>query len=218
MTTPFPKIIPHGKCECGCGQATTIARQSITSRGIVRGQPIRFVRNHHRIKPRALHELLWVEGQPCVRIPLTQGLFALIDESDYEEVNKVRWFAIRRKADSTHLFYARTNFSDGSFKGLHQFLMKPPTGLVVDHINGDGLDNRRCNLRVCTRRENGRNRSANGNKKGFKGVSFDKVKDAWIASLYLGSFATREEAADTYDAASLLVFPEFTRLNSKERK
>ena len=96
-----------------------------------------------------------------------------------------------------------------------------PKGLVCDHINGDGTNNTKENLRRCTRAENGRNAKRNiNNKSGYKGVSYNTRLDKWVAqiaidgrAIYLGSFNTPEEAARTYDEAAIEHHGEFARTN-----
>lgn len=217
MTTPFLSSIPEGFCQCGCGGATEIAKCDSPKYGYRAGSPRAFIDNHHRIKPRADLCVAIIDGISYARIPLTQGLFSLVDLDNADSVMQFRWFAIK-KPDVVKKYYARTTGISGLRKHetLHRFLMRPPKGMVVDHINGDGLDNRRINLRICTPRNNTRNRSANISKLGFKGVNAVSGKPGkFYAVLHLGVFDSRSAAAKAYDDASLLVFPEFTRLNQK---
>lgn len=101
--------------------------------------------------------------------------------------------------------------------GLGEFV----EGVIIDHINGNRLDNRRSNLRVTDRTGNRRNTSVqNNNKAGYKGVGPKKHGQPWRAritvdgkSLYLGAFDTPEEAARAYDAAALEHFGEYAWLN-----
>jgi len=102
---------------------------------------------------------------------------------------------------------------------MHREIMSPPQELVVDHINGDGLDNRKENLRVCTHAENIRNQKLNRlNTTGYKGVCVNREK--WISRikvngklLYLGRYNTPEEAAQVYDEAARKYFGKFASLN-----
>lgn len=97
--------------------------------------------------------------------------------------------------------------------------MNPPEGLVVDHINGNKLDNRRSNLRICTQSQNLNGRNTN---KGYIGVSWDKFRGKWKANIgkdyqkiFLGRFDTAEEAARVYDEKAVELFGEFARLNRR---
>lgn len=113
---------------------------------------------------------------------------------------------------------------------LHRLLMNPPDGMVVDHIDGDKLNNRRNNLRICKHSENLRNASiSSSNTSGFKGVCFDKSRNKWSANItvngkhhYLGRYDTPEEAAEEYDKAASIFYGKYARTNEmirgKERK
>lgn len=160
-----------------------------------------------------------------VRIPLHSrkynDLFALIDEEDVSSVSRYRWCL---HVDVGGHRYAVT--STRPTLRMHRLIMAATTGEDVDHINHDGLDNRRSNLRCCLRRENVRHRRGpqrNGTS-GFLGVTLDKrrvhQKRPWLAQIstsgqykYLGSFATAEEAARAHDNAARALHGEFASLN-----
>jgi len=168
-----------------------------------------------------------VEQAAAVTIPLVGGkLLALIDAEDYALVAPYRWYLQRNK----WALYAQawpSNRQGGRVHlVMHRLIVGAQPGEDVDHQNFDGLDNRRRNLRVCTRSQN----KANGHKYAtcrgripssrFKGVSFSRSTEQWQArltlrgkQLWLGYFATQEAAAHAYDAAALEYFGEFARLN-----
>jgi len=152
-------------------------------------------------------------------IPLSRGMVALVDDEDYDAVMAVgKWYADR----SCRTFYARKNFQRGgkwTFVKMHTLI----TGWdYVDHINGNGLDNRRANLRHATDALNSRNRRIRSdNTSGYKGVHLSRGK--WRAVLtrdgrvvFHGSFDSAEDAAHAYDAAAREHFGEFAFLNFPE--
>jgi hypothetical protein len=163
-----------------------------------------------------------------VRIPLHSrkypGLFALIDEEDYERVSKYRWSPYPANS-ACGGFYAATWFHvPGSPKPqtmrMHRFLLGAPPGVLVDHENHDGLDNRRCNIRLADRTQNAANARKKPSKSGFRGVGSVPRGGKWRASISvnnrivrLGTFTTREEAARAYDAAARRIHGEFAILN-----
>jgi hypothetical protein len=155
-------------------------------------------------------------GDGTCAVRLSRGLVAVIDSADAEMVGAHSWFAHR----ASGLEYALRR-ERGKFIRLHRALMNAPKGLFVDHINGDTLDNRRANLRLCTALGNAQNaRLQHNNSSGYKGVSWNKRYRYWVASiypndghLYLGSFRSAEEAARAYNTAALKYYGEFARLN-----
>lgn len=159
-------------------------------------------------------------------IPLTRGYVALVDDEDYERVSAHKWCAaVQRRADGTFRVYAVRN--DVRINGkqqkirLHRFILTAPCGMVVDHINGNTLDNRRANMRICSHAENGCNRRAQGGGKSyFKGVVWNKQRGKWEAQVwskgrrvYAGLFTCEEDAARAYDAKATRLFGEFAKTN-----
>jgi hypothetical protein len=103
---------------------------------------------------------------------------------------------------------------------LHRLIMQAPRGMVVDHVNGNRLDNRRCNLRLATTAENIRNMAIRGGTSQFKGVYYNTPRGRWRAhiccdrkKLNLGDYATEEAAARAYNKAAIELFGPFARLN-----
>jgi hypothetical protein len=152
-------------------------------------------------------------------IPLTQGRVALVDDSDYEAVLAVgKWHL----STCDGRLYAQ-NAKSKSVIRLHKFLTGWP---LVDHVNGDGLDNRRANLRRATASQNSANIDPpSHNTSGYKGVTLYKRTGRWRGHItvdgtqrHLGYFATAEEAARAYDAAALATWGEFARPNFPEER
>lgn len=146
-------------------------------------------------------------------IPLADGFYAYIDAADYEWVSKYNWRIFGGGYAARH--------EKGKMIFMHREIMKPPEGMVVDHIDGSKANNCRINLRVCTRQENQRNRAKTaGAVSRFKGVWFDKRVGKWRAtihmkgkSIFIGHFEEEEEAARAYDRKAVELFGEFARLN-----
>lgn len=142
-------------------------------------------------------------------IQLTQNKSTIVDDDCYQILSKHKW--------CFNSGYAGRN-NNGIRVLMHRVIMKPPAGMEVDHINGDKLDNRRCNLRVCFKSGNMRNRNLyKCNKTGFKGViKFQSGYRANITvngkSLYLGLFPTAKMAYSAYKKASKRHHGEFSRV------
>lgn len=156
-----------------------------------------------------------------MEIKLTQGKVALVSDEDYEYLSQWKWSAILIKGK---IWYATRREGEKRF-WMHREIMNTPKNLVVDHKNGNGLDNRRENLRNCTSFENQSNRGKNSNNTtGFKGVHFHKLSRKYIAVIkvhnknyYLGLFKSPEEAALARDAKAMEMEKDFAYLNFQER-
>ena len=153
-------------------------------------------------------------------IPLTKGYVAIVDDEDYERVAEFKWHAV---VTETGLVRPRRNSTkECQQTELHRFILEPKDGEFVDHINGDTLDNRRANLRVCNKSQNAANTPKTGKKthSKYKGVSYLNHAKKWLAYIrvnykqkHLGYFTKQEEAAKAYDIAAEENFGEFARLN-----
>ena len=157
--------------------------------------------------------------ETVLTVPLTRGYVALVDAADYPRVVAAGRWNVRPHGKTVYAQHGIV-LPDGrrSTQQMHQFI----TGAVgIDHRNGDGLDNRRANLRITTQAQNCANtRIRSNNKSGFKGVSWRADSSAWVAQIkrgekshYLGLFSDREDAARAYDAAAVEFFGEFARIN-----
>lgn len=147
----------------------------------------------------------------AVAIPLRNCFYALVDAADFDAISRHPWSV--RVAQK--LAYAWSRRDDGRPVLMHRLIMDPPDDMDVDHINGNGLDNRRSNLRVCTRSQNLGNRRIS-DQHAFKGICRETRCNRWFAvcaKKRLGNFATAEEAARAYDRAALARWGEFARTN-----
>ena len=147
----------------------------------------------------------------------TGGKFAIVDDDDYEKINKFKW-------SYKETGYAiRTEYSPLGKKkiAMHRFIMKAPKGLQCDHINGNRLDNRKENLRICTSQQNNWNRGKRKNLSSiYRGVHFHKKSNKWTAVIrkgsnvnYLGLFINETDAAIAYNKKAVVLFGEYARLN-----
>ena len=156
-------------------------------------------------------------------VPLTQGKTAVIDVSDGPLILIHKWFSARARVT---MYAHRTGWIDGRNVTIrmHRVIARALAGQHVDHINGDTLDNRRSNLRICTISENARNATKRKGVSMYKGVSLSNTGNRWVANIYdsgrlkfLGSFTSEEDAARAYDVAAKQIFGEFARPNFAEQ-
>lgn len=158
-------------------------------------------------------------------IQLTNGGVALVDDEDFESLNIYRWRRVD-KSDSALQYAVRSEgvYKQGTFRliSMHRAVIDAQSGQIVDHKNGDGLDNRRSNLRICTHAENMRNQKSQGvaGKSQYKGVQWDRRGKNWRARIYVnkqpingGNHLTEADAAKAYDNLASQHFGEFARLN-----
>jgi hypothetical protein len=151
-------------------------------------------------------------------IKLTQGQLAIVDDEDFDLVKDYRWYY--------HKGYAvRNDWKNHREIALHRVISNPEVNMVVDHINRNTLDNRRDNLRICTRAQNCQNhkkyvRHGRPTSSTYKGVSFNKISNQWHAYIsanaqkrLVGSFRSERHAAMAYDIAARDLHKEFASLN-----
>jgi len=160
-------------------------------------------------------------GDYC-KIPLTKSQFAKVDPEDYIWLSQFRWFC---QVGAGRCYAARNTPATSGVRQkqimMHRVLADTPAHLVCDHINHDGLDNRKQNLRNCTRQQNNFNTRprANGTSR-FKGVYWYKRTRKYNAVIHksgkrksLGFFTSEIEAAKAYDIAAKEYYGEFANLN-----
>jgi len=164
-------------------------------------------------------------GYSFRKIYLGDGFWTIVDPADYHWIGKFKWI---------YWGGGKNNYAVGELKighkktkkvYMHRLIMRAPKGKLVDHGNGDGLDNRRANLRLATRSQNMMNRSKTKKKTSSRyiGVCFDKGCKRWRAAIrvrhkqrHLGSFKSEIAAACAYDNAARKYHKEFARLNFPE--
>lgn len=151
-------------------------------------------------------------------IPLSQGYITTVDDDDFDYLLSFTWYAKKGSGRRGSQYYAH-NWKLGK---MHRLIMRCPKGMQVDHINHNPMDNRKCNLRICTLKENlyNRRRKPKGSSR-FLGVQPSGKK--WTASIgveykriHLGTYETQEAAAKAYDLNAQKYFGEFANLNFKK--
>lgn len=150
-------------------------------------------------------------------IPLTRSKFAIVDDEDYDNLINIKFYYGNK--------YAVCNKKvNGTWKNVpmhHIILGKPRKGYVIDHINRNPLDNRKCNLRICTQSNNSMNRiKLKKSSSKYKGVSFCKRNNKYKSHIkingvlkYLGTFQNEELAALKYNESAIELFGEYAMLN-----
>lgn len=151
------------------------------------------------------------------KIKLTQGKFAIVDDEDFDKLNKYKWcinsnnYALRRASGKD---------GDGKIIYMHRVIIGETNGLLVDHINRDKTDNRKSNLRLANKSQNCMNRSSSNHTSSYKGVGFHKQSGKWRSFIFLenkyvhlGLFENEKDAAITYNKSAEKLFKEFAYLN-----
>jgi len=156
------------------------------------------------------------------KIKLSQGKFAIVDNEDYIKLNKITWYYDYRKYGG----YAKhSDKKNNTSIYMHRIILNSKNDKFVDHINGNTLDNRKINLRICTPQQSVMNRGKQiNNSSGYKGVyeSKDQPRNKkWVAqirlnrkTIFIGLFLTKIEAAKAYDKKAKELFGEFAKLNN----
>lgn len=148
---------------------------------------------------------------------ISNGFHTIIDDQDYNEISKFKWSAETSRSGGVYAVRAER----GKRIKMHRLILNAEKGQEVDHINGDGLDNRRSNLRLATHRQNAMNvpKKDRGRSR-FKGVSWRADRGKWRATInvnykqsYLGLFSDEVSAAKAYNEAAIFHYGKFAHLN-----
>jgi len=147
------------------------------------------------------------------KVPLGNDQFAIVDDDDFERVNQYQWRAHKGGNSDEHI-YAVTRLR------MHRLILNAPPGMYVDHINGDTLDNRKSNLRLCTTAQNQQNARPRRGSSKYKGVSYNSRKKRWLGAFmangktyYVGCFKSEDECAKAVDEKRKEVCGDFATTN-----
>lgn len=170
------------------------------------------------------------------QVPLTQGAFALVDDEDEDLVSTYRWQLGGNDRRFPYATYVRHTTAGVVHIAMHRLVVAAEAGQIVDHRDGNGLNNTRGNLRICTYLENNRNRARYVRRKresgGYLGVCLHRASGLWHAQIHAGPpmangqasaislryFTDPESAARAYDAAARFYFGEFASVNFPEEE
>jgi len=152
-------------------------------------------------------------------ILLSQGSYAIVDDSDFHLVSKLNWHL--NKKTNVHLYAKSSKKINGKQIHMHRLIMNANKGEEVDHINHNGLDNRRSNLRIVNSFQNHQNSKKQINSASiYKGISYAKDHKKWRAriwvdgkKIHLGYFKNEIDAAKAYDRAALKYYSEYAYIN-----
>jgi hypothetical protein len=150
--------------------------------------------------------------------------YFIIDDEDFDKIKDYKWYVHLAIHDTKYYIRSVSKTLNGKRKTilLHRTIMNCPENKVIDHINGDTLDNRKCNLRICNQGDNVKNASKrkDGKTSKFKGVSWSKSNKKFKACIsidkqviHLGFFYDAVEAAKAYNKAAKIYHGEFAFLN-----
>ena len=178
------------------------------------------------VAPVLLYRLLRY-GYTFRRIPLTQGKHAIVDPDDYFSLIKHKWHAVRGTGHSYYAVRAVKTKSGRRRVHMHRTVIKVPDGAFPDHINRNGIDNRKANLRPADNSQNARNRAKYATRRftsRYKGVTWHRRQNHWRATIQvnkkpisLGQFTNETQAAKAYDRAAKRYHGQYACLNFPPR-
>lgn len=162
-------------------------------------------------------------------VELTQGQWTILDTEDWEKIKEMKWFAkldVKLNGYYAHHTTKRDSLGNQKTIRMHRLIVGTDLGDVIDHINGDTLDNRKCNLRMDLEKRNNQNyRKPSNNTSGFKGVYWFKRTNQWKSQIscnnikmHLGLFDDINKAIEVYDMAACYYFKDFCKLNFEDKK
>lgn len=195
----------YWRCRCDCGQLIEIDGKSLRTGntktcGCGRGG-----------------KMYWTPEEVSggvFAIPLLGSVYALVDRPDVPLLLAYNWQVLRVKGRPA---YAASRVA-GVYVLMHRLIVEAPAGSEVDHVDGNGLNNRRENLRCCTHQQNCRNSRKHPGRSDYKGVCWEKRRGHWVAMIrtsqgrkHLGSFDSEKDAAEAYKLAARQYHGEFAR-------
>lgn len=155
------------------------------------------------------------------KIKLTQGKYALVDDRDFDFLNQWKWFCHSRSGNHyvTRNLYNKKNKTQKQIH-MHRLIMNTPKDKIIDHIDGNGLNNQRKNLRICTQIENIKNQGKKSNNtSGFKGISLRKDTNKYRVRINvdnkcinLGNYTSKLKAYEVYCEACIKYHGEFANV------
>ena len=207
-------LVGFGKCHCGCKNDAPIAKDNYPRKGHIAGLPVRFISGHNNRHPRpdlSNATPFKIEGVYCRLIPLTQGMYAIVNAEDYEWLAVYTWSAVW--SPSTKSFRAMRQRRIPDTKKcistyMHDVILGIEYGseVMADHVDsGKTWDNRRKNLRIVDAYGNSLNqRIRSNNRSGRKGVSFHKATGKWAPCITVNGKKIYFKECDAFEEACLV--------------
>jgi hypothetical protein len=214
-------LIPCGLCHCKCGKAAPLVKVNKYTEGLFKGSPRQFINGHQRKVRLPIEDAVpfKIDGVYCRLIPLSAGFYAIVDALDYEWLMQWKWTAQRGR----YTCYAyRLDWSDMDHPknySMHREILQPAEGLQADHENGNGIDNRRKNLRPGDNTQQRWNSKTQANNtSGYPGVSWCDQTQKWKVrinvrgkEIWLGRYASYDKAVEVRKAAEQKYIGEWVR-------